>query len=701
MLIQSMLAFRPSKVDVIFSLKTFAAAMLALYIAIALNLQNPMWAMGTVFIVASPMSGMLASKAVFRLLGTFSGACMSIILLPAIINNALPFTLVIAAWVSICLYISLLDRTPRSYFFMLSGYTLALIGFSAAVDPTNLFNITLSRFEEITLGILSATIISRVVLPLPIGPVLSSRINKWIGDIELNFKKTLNGHVSHADILKETQRFATDVTELHELALHLSYENTTLKNQAKAVQELQHSMILLVPALVALSDRISALQQSVNQPLYQNLFDQIALALEQYFASCRPRTKEDIDFVPPSIMQHFDQLLLAADLNDKIIIMSARESFLFFIRHIQSIRAIWLFIQGGKKPPSFLTESKTGYQNLHIDHGIALRAAASAFLAICIACFLWFMSGWTYGYMVAQLTAVFACILTFLDNPVPALASFIKASIYSSIVVFFYHFAVFPMITNFSQMMIVIFPFFFYFAATLSSPTLRMFSLPMLITTAMSLNIQNINVPNFNAFFDSSLASIIGVIIPSFTIALIRSMSPEHSAQRLLMAQWRDIQKIIEKPVLYPWAYYIRRLLDRIGLMVPRVLRSSAALQEEMVIATIELAGTTNIVRLKRAQANADSETKIQIQQVLDALWIWYEQRIQQQHPSNSHILQMIDDFIYQLLPQENSQLRDQLLVSLMGLRRSLFNDAAPLSVTKEISELSIPALGGTYGWRA
>lgn len=698
MLIQSMLAFRPSKIDVIFSLKTFASAMLALYIAIALNLQNPMWAMGTVFIVASPMSGMLSSKAVFRLLGTLSGACMSIILLPPIINSPLPFTLVIAAWVSFCLYVSLLDRTPRSYFFMLSGYTMALIGFSAATNPSGLFDTALSRFEEITLGILCATIISRVVLPLPIGPMLSNRINQWMADIESNFQSTLLGHVSHADILNETQRFASDVTELHELALHLSYENTALKSQSKAVQELQHRMILLVPALVALSDRISALQQSSRQPFYKQTFAQIAQEVNTYFSHCQPKTREQVNYVPESIMRHFGHMLAQADTQDKMVLMSARESFLFFIQHIQYIRAIWLYIRSGQKPPAFLADEKMSYQNLHIDHGVALRAAASAFLAICIACLMWYMSGWTFGYMVAQLTAVFACILTFLDNPVPALASFAKASIYSSIVVFFYHFGIFPLVNNFVEMMIVIFPFFFYFAATLSSPALRMFSLPMLITTAMSLNIQNINVANFNSFIDSSLASIIGVVIPCFTIALIRSMSPDHSSQRLLMAQWKDIQNIIEKPILHPWAYYIRRLLDRIGLMVPRVVRASPVLQEEMVTATIELAGTTNIVRLKRAQQKAPADIQLQIQQILDALWLWYQQRILQQPASNQHVLHMIDAFTNTVLALENSQLRDQLLVSLIGLRRSLFGNAEPIIIDHS---QPIAAMGDTYGWRA
>ena len=48
--------------DVLFSLKTFIAAMLALGIALCFDLQNPYWAVGTVYIVSHPLSGASTSK---------------------------------------------------------------------------------------------------------------------------------------------------------------------------------------------------------------------------------------------------------------------------------------------------------------------------------------------------------------------------------------------------------------------------------------------------------------------------------------------------------------------------------------------------------------------------------------------------------------------------------------------------------------
>jgi multidrug resistance efflux pump len=48
---------------------------------------------------------------------------------------------------------------------MLAGYTAALIGFPAVDAPGTVFDVALARVEEITLGIVCATVIHSVVLP--------------------------------------------------------------------------------------------------------------------------------------------------------------------------------------------------------------------------------------------------------------------------------------------------------------------------------------------------------------------------------------------------------------------------------------------------------------------------------------------------------------------------------------------------------
>ena len=52
--------------DWLFSFKTFAAAILALYIGFWLDLSRPYWAMTTVYICSQSLSGTTRSKAFFR-----------------------------------------------------------------------------------------------------------------------------------------------------------------------------------------------------------------------------------------------------------------------------------------------------------------------------------------------------------------------------------------------------------------------------------------------------------------------------------------------------------------------------------------------------------------------------------------------------------------------------------------------------------
>ena len=63
----------PPARDWFYGVRTFAASMIALYIALLMEMPRPYWAMATVYIVSSPFVGPTSSKAVYRALGTLIG----------------------------------------------------------------------------------------------------------------------------------------------------------------------------------------------------------------------------------------------------------------------------------------------------------------------------------------------------------------------------------------------------------------------------------------------------------------------------------------------------------------------------------------------------------------------------------------------------------------------------------------------------
>lgn len=51
------------------------------------------------------------------------------LIVPTFANMPMVCSVVLTGWITFCLWLSLLERTPRAYAFVLAGYTASLIGF--------------------------------------------------------------------------------------------------------------------------------------------------------------------------------------------------------------------------------------------------------------------------------------------------------------------------------------------------------------------------------------------------------------------------------------------------------------------------------------------------------------------------------------------------------------------------------------------
>ena len=71
----------------------------------------------------------------------------------------------LALWIGLCTFGSQYARNWAAYSFVLSGYTVAIVGIPGALDAGNAFYIAIGRVTEISLGIIVAAIISHIILP--------------------------------------------------------------------------------------------------------------------------------------------------------------------------------------------------------------------------------------------------------------------------------------------------------------------------------------------------------------------------------------------------------------------------------------------------------------------------------------------------------------------------------------------------------
>src|SRR5260370_28606159 len=101
-----------TEVGLIFAVKTFAASLLALYIAFWAGLDDPRWAFLTVFVVSQPDSGLVLAKSFYRILGTIAGALVTIAMVFGLAQYSALFLAGFADRICFCNFAA---RAPRNF----------------------------------------------------------------------------------------------------------------------------------------------------------------------------------------------------------------------------------------------------------------------------------------------------------------------------------------------------------------------------------------------------------------------------------------------------------------------------------------------------------------------------------------------------------------------------------------------------------
>jgi len=677
MLFKQLLAFRPSRLDIIFACKTFVAGMLALFISFELDLINPMWSIGTVLIIASPYSGMVSSKCIYRLVGTAAGAIIALLLTPHFINTPWLFTIILALWVGFALYISLLDRTPRSYVFMLAGYSTAMIVYNAItyVDTYNIFDIALARVLEISVGVISTAVVSATFFPVHVGVMIKQRVIKTLQDLENIFEKLISAQDTNQNYTQILGVITRDASDIHALAVHLAYEKGELQGMTKPLQEMLHQVSLVVANLVAMSQRIKQLEQMPLTTLAPRL-SQLRQQTLQFLNQEKQLTADNLRDLPPQFEQDFSELIAMASSEQKTVLTALKMDVRHFIANMLAVKLLWQQIQKGHKEiPSEITTITTKYPSLHRDHGIAVRGGISAVLITFIVTGAWILSGWKAGFMMAQMGAITACILTALDNPVPVLRIFIWGSIVSAGLVFIYAFGIFPHITHFWQLALVLFPIFLVAVSMMANQMLMPIGMVLGINTMMGLNLHNKYSMDAVSYLDSSFAMILGVLVSLIVIDLVRAVSPDTSATRILSLHYQAMRQALTLSYGIDFKIHLRSMLDRVGVLNSKMVQN-AELKYAIQNALIESASIVDLVRLQEIRQKLPHYVNLQMQialleqQLAEYFQTQSEQLSLQTFPTQ--ILQQIEVVKHLAMPISEDELHQRLLISMNNILKSI-----------------------------
>ncbi|MEM5325427.1 FUSC family protein [Paraburkholderia sp. JHI2823] len=264
----------------IYVFKAIVAALLALGIAMKLDLPQPRTAMTTVFIVMQPQSGPVFAKSFYRICGTLVGLVVMLALIGLFAQQPELFIVSTALWVGLCTAGAARNRNFRSYGFVLAGYTAALIGIPASQHPDTAFMSAMTRVAEISIGILCSGFVSAVLFPQYTGELLRSSVRRRFSSFVDYVCAALAGRIDRSHIEASNARFVADVVGLEANRSMAVFESPDARMRAGRLARLNNEFMTA-------STRFHALHQLMNR-LRADGSAATVEALEPYFREIAP-----------------------------------------------------------------------------------------------------------------------------------------------------------------------------------------------------------------------------------------------------------------------------------------------------------------------------------------------------------------------------------------------------------------------------
>ena len=657
----------PPARDWFFGVRTFAASMIALYIALLMQMPRPYWAMATVYIVSSPFVGPTSSKALYRAVGTFLGAAAAVFFVPMFVQSPYVLVLVIALWTGILLFLSLHLRTANNYALMLAGYTLPLIALPVMNNPLSVWDVAEARTEEIFLGIAVAAVVGAMFWPRRLAPVFNDSVSKWFADASTYSLQFLGRHVQPAEASALRASMVATFNSLELMIGQLPHEGArpqTVRN----TKELRGRMIHLLTVVDALDDALYALER--RTPELVDKFAPLLSAAGEWLqhkdadVDRWQALKDQVQALQPNVEALEDR--------KQLLFSNALYRLGEWIDLWQDCRSLQIAIQCENQDSwrAVYRHWRLGRLSPFLDRGLMLYSAASTVTAIIVASVLWILLGWTDGGSAVILAAVACSFFASMDDPAPQIYRFFFWTAMSVLFASLYLFLVLPNLHDF-PMLVLAFAVPFIIVGTLTvKPQFYLGMLLTLVNTSSFISIQGAYDADFLSFANANLAGPVGLLFAFVWTLIARPFGAELAAKRLTRFSWRDIVGLSEPASLAEHRHLGVQMLDRLMQHLPRL----ALTGQDTGIALREVRVALNMLDLLAYAPRIDGVPNALLRQVVAEVGEYFKACLKagRRLPAPSPLLMTMDRARRALGGAGDDETRLQLLHALSGLRLAL-----------------------------
>jgi uncharacterized membrane protein YccC len=191
------------------------------------------------------------------------------------------------------------------------------------------------------------------------------------------------------------------------------------------------------------------------------------------------------------------------------------------------------------------------------------------------------------------------------------------------------------------------------------------------------LALQPTFIASFPAFMNAYVALIVGSAFGLVGLQLARGLPAQSVIRRILRAGWKDLALLTATPLLPERSVWASRMLDRVGLLLPRLARAPIDEEGELFDALNDLRLGVGIIDLRRLHADPDHIAEHEIKHILVTLGAYFRRRASGQRTAlPESVVAALDALIAAILHMSAPVDRHSGVVAAIGLRRSLFPGA-------------------------
>lgn len=529
----------PSRVDLLFASRNIIAGGVALYLAFCFDLQQPQWALTTVFIVGQSTSGMVLAKGAYRLLGTFVGAVASLVMIGVCGQAPLLFLLCMALWLALCTTGASLLRNHAAYGFVLAGYTTAIIALPATAAPLGVFDEAVARCQEISLGILCASIASTILWPRRVEQTLAVQGRAaWQAGMRAAASE-LQGTDQRKGLLEALGRLVAVDAQRD----HAWFEGPKGRRRSQALRVLSRDVLGLLRAARGVARQRMMLDDA---SFVTTWVEDVAATLRQERHEALPELSRRLTLAlaDPRLSPeaHFCLVQLAQ------------------VLRLVNVGALTLAaVETGRVPPG-----APGALSWHrdIEQGV-LGGVRSALAFLAVAAF-WMFTAWPSGLGAVSISGVVLSLFAARENPSASSLNFLKGIALSIPVAGCVRFVLLPGFDGFPLLCMALGVPLFFASLCMSRASLAASASAFCIFFVNNVGPSNLMTYDIAAFLNKAIATLVGVGIAVVVFRLIPLNPGERHYRRMFTASLFDLAQLTSRPLEQAESWFGGRMADRL-----------------------------------------------------------------------------------------------------------------------------------------